>query len=52
MNLTETLYQLTARVMPSKFKSGVPYNILAHEIANKQNVTKKQPRQVYLYFQN
>ena len=30
--------------MPSKFDLGVPYDILAQEIANKENVTKKDAK--------
>ena len=41
MNLTKVLYDLTARVIPSKFPQGVPYSTLAVEIANRHNVTGK-----------
>ena len=34
MNLTEILYQLTARVTPSKFDQGVPYKKLVNEMVN------------------
>tara|TARA_B100001175_G_scaffold77475_1_gene64719 strand:- start:8038 stop:8985 length:948 start_codon:yes stop_codon:yes gene_type:complete len=43
MNLTEILYQLTARVT-SKFDLGVPYNILVDEIAGKHEVEEKIAR--------
>ena len=43
MNLTEILYQLTARVT-SKFDLGVPYNTLVDEIAGKHKVEKNIAR--------
>ena len=51
MNLTEILYQLTARVT-SKFDLGVPYNILVDEIAGKHEVEKKIARSALSLLQN
>jgi hypothetical protein len=41
MNLTDILYQLTARIMPSKFEQGVLYDTLVNEIAELHKVDEK-----------